>query len=96
MQQEADLLNACIKSLSRTLNPVQSTLKGPYVPDPYGLEQQGKAFPGLYDTPKLQATPRDSEEFWMIQTRLVRECNRVSDALVDADARIRATLAQLK
>jgi hypothetical protein len=95
-EQAAGLLNACMKSLSRILIPIQSTLKGAYLPDPYGLAQQSRLIPGLFEVPELDRLPRDTEAFWMLETQLVRERNRVADALSDGRALIQSTLAQIQ
>lgn len=92
----ADLLNACLKSLSRILVPVDGTLRGAYVPDPYGLEQHSKPLPGLFEVPELDRLSGNSEGFWMLETQLLRERNRVADALVDARSLILSTLAQIR
>ena len=43
--------------------------------------------------PRLAQMPRDSAERWMLETGLVRERNRVTDALTDARALIDDALA---
>ena len=92
----ADLLNDCIKRLSRILVPVQSTAKGTYGHDPYGFTPQTSMIPALYDIPKLDGLAEDSEARWMLETQLVRERNRVTDALDDATRLIDETLGRLR
>jgi len=89
----ADRLNRCIKRLSRLLLPIQSTAKGTYGHDPYGYTSQTTMIPCLYDVPRLAKMPRENEERWMLETQLVRDRNRVTDALSDACALIDDTLA---
>jgi hypothetical protein len=92
----AELLNNCMKRISRLLVPMQSTAKGTYGHDPYGLTSQTTMIPCLYDTPRLAQLAEDSEERWMLETQLVRERNRVADALSDASTLIDETLRQLR
>lgn len=91
----AELLNSCMKRLSRLLVPLQSTAKGTYGHDPYGLTAQTTMIPSLYETSRLAQLAPDSEERWMLETQLVRERNRVADALSDAGTLIDETLKQL-
>jgi hypothetical protein len=42
------------------------------------------------------ATLPEADERWMLETKLVRQRNRVTDALADATALIDDTLATLK
>ncbi len=92
----AELLNRCMKRLSRLLVPIQSTAKGTYGHDPYGLTSQTTMIPCLYDVAHLAQLPVDDEERWMLETQLVRERNRVVDALSDASTVIDETLGLLK
>ena len=91
----AQLLNECFKRLSRILVPLQSTVRGVYGHDPYGLTAQTSMIPALFDVPKLRQFPEGSEVWWMLQTGLIRERNRVSDGLRDACVAIEETLRQL-
>ena len=90
----ADILNDCMKRLSRTLIPLASTAKGAYGHDPYGYTPQGSMIPSLYDMPQLAKLP-EGEARWMLETQLVRERNRVADALEDCRRLIDETLAKL-
>lgn len=92
----AQLLNECFKRLSRILVPLQSTVRGVYGHDPYGLTAQTSMIPALFDVPKLGELAEGGEVRWMLQTALIRERNRVSDGLHDACAAIEETLRQLK
>ena len=63
--------------------PVRSPAFGQCGPYPYGYTPQNPVFPALYDVArgnKLEA----GEERWMLETKAVRDRNRVSDALADA------------
>ncbi|HVO88953.1 MAG TPA: M28 family peptidase [Casimicrobiaceae bacterium] len=81
-RRAATVLNACLKRLSNLLIPIQSTVKGVYGHDPYGFTPQLTAIPCLYDVTAL-AGITDGADRVMLQTHLVRERNRVADA-VDA------------
>jgi len=91
----ADILNACMKRLSRSLVPLASTSKGRYGHDPYGFTPQGTMIPSLFDVPRYAKMP-DGEERWMLETALVRARNRLSDALDDCCILINDTLAKLR
>jgi len=50
--------------------------------------------PTLYDVPRY-AQLGDGEERWMLETQLVRDRNRIADALSDAKRLIDETLHRL-
>ena len=91
----ARLLNRTFRRLGRLLVPLQSTVKGTYGQDPYGYTPQTTMLPCLYDIPEL-AKLEDGEDRWMLGTRVVRDRNRVADALNDAIDLIDDVSAQLK
>jgi hypothetical protein len=93
--EPAERLNRCMKRLGRLLIPLESTAIGTYGHDPYGLTPQTTMIPCLYDVPRLAALP-EAEERWMLETKLVRQRNRVADALGDARAVIDDTLERLR
>jgi len=90
----ADRLNACMKRLSRALVPLASTAKGSYGHDPYGYTPQGSMLPTLYEVPRY-AKLGDGAERWMLATQLVRDRNRIADALGDACLTVESTLREL-
>lgn len=92
----AQLLNEAMKRLSRLLVPMQSTSKGTYGHDSYGYTPQASMIPSLFDVPRLADLPDDSEERWMLETHLVRQRNRVADALNDATSTIHHALDRLQ
>jgi hypothetical protein len=92
----AELLNACIKRLSRLLVPIASTAQGTYGHDTYGFTPQTTMIPCLYEVPRLLKLSETGEERWQLETKLVRERNRVTDALADATITIEQTLARIK
>jgi hypothetical protein len=79
----ARVLNRAMKRLSRLVVPLMSSAIGKYGHDPYGYTPQTTMIPGLYDVarlPKLEA----GETRWMLETKAVRDRNKVADTLVDA------------
>lgn len=91
----ARIINRAMKRLSRMLVPLQSTAIGTYGHDPYGFTPQTTMIPCLYDIPRL-ANLKDGEQRWMLETKLVRDRNRVTDTLGDAIAVIEDTMIQLR
>jgi len=91
----AELLNTCIKRLSRVLLPIASTVKGTYGHDTFSYTPQSTVIPCLYDVARLASTPGGPER-WQLETQLVRDRNRVSDALVDARLLIETTLSIIR
>jgi hypothetical protein len=91
----AAILNRCIKRLSRLLLPIASTAKGTYGHDSFSYTPQSTVIPCLYEVPMLSRMAQNGPDRWMLETQLVRERNRVSDALVEARTLIETTLAQL-
>jgi Peptidase family M28 len=94
--EPAITLNTCIKRLSRLLLPIVSTAKGTYGHDSFSFTPQSTVIPCLYDIPKLAQFGQEGPERWQLETQLIRERNRVSDALVDARMLIEKTLAHVR
>jgi hypothetical protein len=90
----AQILNSAMKRLSRALVPLASTSCSAYGHDPYGYTPQGTMIPSLYDVPSY-ARLADGEARWMLGTQLVRDRNRIADALGDCSRLIDETLRQL-
>jgi hypothetical protein len=76
--------------------PLASTACGTYGHDVYGYTPQGTMIPSLYDTPRLGRLAADSEDRWMLEVQLIRERNRVTDALGDCCLLVEDTLRQLR
>ena len=74
-------LNECLMQISRILTPVVSTVKGKYGQDSYGLSALSKPMPALEGVNDLAKLPEGSAESKLLMTRLVRERNKVADAL---------------
>ena len=94
--EPAELLNTCMKKLSRILVPLQSTVIGTYGHDRYGMTDQRTMIPVLFEIGKLATLAKDSEAYWMLQTKLVRQRNKVVDGLIDSQNLINRTLSDLK
>jgi Iap family predicted aminopeptidase len=77
------LANSCMMKVSRTLNPVNYTLRGRYDQDYYGAEYV-QPIPILQPVSELAALNPDTTEFKTLNTKLVRARNIVSDALGEA------------
>jgi len=75
--------NGSMMRISRTLNPVNYTLRGKYDQDYYGAEYV-KPIPVLQPVSELAAMDSDSTEYKALRTKLVRAKNMVSDALEQA------------
>jgi hypothetical protein len=86
-------LNRGMRELSRVLNPVLFTLKGPYEFDP---ALQLPVLPGLAPVQRLVGLDPSSDDYRFLWTQLVRQRNRVEDALRRATALARdlATLGR--
>ena len=80
---EIKAANGCMMRISRTLNPVNYTLRGRYDQDYYGAEYV-RPIPILQPMSELATLNPDSTEFKALKTKLVRARNAVSDAIEDA------------
>ena len=80
---EIKVANECMMKISRTLNPVNYTLRGRYEQDYYGAEYV-MPIPILQPVSKLAALNPNTSEYKALRTKLVRARNAVSDALEDA------------
>ncbi len=77
--------NGCMMRVSRTMNPVNYTLRGRYDQDYYGAEYV-QPIPILRSVSQLAALNSDATEYKTLRTKLVRARNAVSDALREAVA----------
>ena len=90
----AERLNACMKRLSRMLIPIGSTSIGAYGHDPYGFTSQKVMLPSLFELSRYKNLS-DGAERWMLETKLVRQRNRLVDVMSDCSRMISDTLADL-
>ncbi len=85
-------LNRGLMALSRILNPALYTVEGPYDHDP---ALQAPMLPALQSVRRLAGLDPDSDAYGFLRARLVRERNRVSDALTTATEHVDTLLAHL-
>ncbi len=85
-------VNECLMRISRILTPVVSTVKGKYGQDTYGLSALSKPLPALEPVRDFAKSAPESAERKLLYTRLMRERNKVYDALRGAVERIDRTL----
>lgn len=90
-----EALNACIKGLSRILIPMLSTDKGAYGHDTYSYTPQSTLIPSLYDVQQLGRLTAEGPEKWQLMTKLMRQRNRLADALAQAEDLTERTLADV-
>ncbi len=83
---EASELNEGLKRISRTLTPILGTMIGRYGQDTYGLSALKRWIPALADVAALRGTDPASGEHALWWGKLVRERNRVTDALAQSVA----------
>jgi N-acetylated-alpha-linked acidic dipeptidase len=74
-------LNDGLKQITRVINPVLFTINGPYEMDP--ALQMG-ILPGLSQTGQLLSLDSGSDAYHFLRTKLVRQKNRIEDALEQA------------
>jgi len=79
--KEVEKINDCLMKISRILTPVVNTVKGKYGQDTYGLSSLTKPIPILESVKDFLSFPDGSDERKLIKTRLIREKNKVYDAL---------------
>lgn len=76
------VLNRTLIKISRELSHILRSESGRYGHDPYGYSLVGKPIPRLYvPIAKIAELDEESDEFKLWETQLMREKNRVSDAI---------------
>lgn len=78
----ATRLNAGLERLGQTLNPVLSSIVDRYGQDTYGLSALRHWVPSLAQADRLQGSDPASGDHMLCWGKLVRERNRVTDALL--------------
>jgi hypothetical protein len=91
--QHVRRLNRTLMRLSRILLPAFETAGGRYTQDRYALDALESAIPAVHNLRLLAATPRDDELSHLLYTELLRERNRLSDAVRWATAEILESIA---
>lgn len=85
-------VNRTLQRLSRILTPALTTVSGRYAQDPYGLSALEKPLPGLGALDSISTFRDDRHEYNLQLTGLVRQRNRIADALKAANELIDATV----
>ncbi|MDX3906983.1 MAG: M28 family peptidase [Pigmentiphaga sp.] len=91
--RHAEIVNECLKRLSRHLIPVTHTVQGRYGHDTYGLSAQTTSLPGLYGLADWAREPIGTPDWVGKEIDFLRERNRIGDALADASDEIDRCLA---
>ncbi len=89
----ARAVNRAMKRVSRLTVPLMSSAIGKYGHDPYGYTPQTTMIPSLYDLARLSKM-EEGEERWMLETKAVRDRNRVADTIAEARAIMEDALAR--
>jgi hypothetical protein len=79
--QAINKANECLMQISRIITPVVSTVRGKYGQDTYGLSALSQPIPVLESVKDYLKYPAESAERRLLMTRLMREKNKVFDAL---------------
>jgi Iap family predicted aminopeptidase len=87
-------VNETLMQISRILTPLVSTVKGKYGQDTYGLSALSKPIPVLEAVRDYMNYPAGSAERKLLMTRLMREKNKVYDALYGVVELIDRALAE--
>ena len=91
-ENAARAVNRAMKRISRLTVPLMSSAIGKYGHDPYGYTPQTTMIPSLYDLTRL-AKMEEGEDRWMLETKAVRDRNRVADTIAEARAIMEDALA---
>jgi hypothetical protein len=86
--EQVDRLNRAQMRLSRILLPAFETAGGRYAQDCYELEALNSAIPAMHALQLFSDTPPNAELSHLLYTELLRERNRLSDALRRATSEI--------
>ncbi len=86
-------VNECLMQVSRIITPMVSTVKGKYGQDNYGLSALSMPIPVLEDVKEYLRMEKGGADRKLVITRLLREKNRIYDALRGGVELIDRTLA---
>lgn len=79
--EKAQLYNDFLKEVSRQITNVTMTYVDKYSQDSYGYTKLSAPIPLFADLPRLEELDRDSLEYGLVKTQVVRNKNRINDAL---------------
>jgi len=89
-------INSCLMRLSRILDPVLYTVVGRYGQDRYGASYLAKQIPVLQPVIELAHMNSGSPDYHALKTKMIRERNKVSDALDEASTLINETIKKTR
>ncbi|WP_130862311.1 M28 family metallopeptidase [Bacilliculturomica massiliensis] len=78
---KAGYYNRFMKNVCHLLTDVFQTYAGKYEQDSYGYTKLSSPIPLFADAERLNGLPEDSMEYGMVLTQLIKNRNRISDAL---------------
>jgi hypothetical protein len=78
---DLDARNALLKKVTHQINPALYTIDGPFEFDP---ALQLPILPGLSPVKKLATLEFESDDYFFLQTSMIRQRNRVETALLEA------------
>lgn len=97
IEEAAKLINKCILKNSRILTSAFRSTIDPYDQEPYGFSVLEKPLPRLYMIVKeIVKAGSGGEKIKLLETKLIREKNRLIDALRDAADFTRLTIDNLR
>ena len=76
-----DLYNDFVKSVSRNITHITMTYADKYSQDSYGYTKLSYPIPLFADLERLDGLAPDSLKYGLLQTQLVKNKNRINDAL---------------
>jgi hypothetical protein len=79
--EDDEAYNRAVMGIIKAVNPVNYTAHGPFDHD---AAVPAKPFPGLQAAARLPRLPREGNAYGFLRTRLVRERNRIAEALAEA------------
>lgn len=96
IEETAKLVNKCILKNSRILTSAFRSTVGPYDQEPYGFSVLEKPIPRLYMIIKEMVETSGGERMKLLETKLIREKNRLLDALRDIIDFMQLTMDNLR
>jgi len=96
LEKAAKLVNRCILKNSRILTSAFRSTVDPYDQEPYGFSILEKPIPRLYAVVKEMTEASGGDKMKLLETKFIREKNRLIDALNDAIDFTQLTLDNLR
>lgn len=95
-KKEIEIYNRFVKNVCRNLMNVYMTYTNKYGQDSYGYSKLSRPIPLLADLERLKGLEMDSLEYGMIHTQLMKNKNRIMDALYQVQQMAELTYLVLK